>query len=186
MPKKAWLIFMIGIVAFGALFVAERFWIAPAQQQAASAGELMEPLPEVQVSDRDGNKVSLENMRGKVLVLNFWATWCAPCVAEIPFFNKVYAEFRERGVEFLAISEDAGGWKDIDVFLEKKTSIDYPIFLDEDERAAEAVGGLQGLPVTVFVDPQGRVAYKHVGITDIDVLRDNIQRLLPESREAGL
>ncbi|MCH6554445.1 MAG: TlpA family protein disulfide reductase, partial [Acidobacteria bacterium] len=83
-------------------------------------------------------------------------------------------------VEFVAVSEDAGGWSDIEAFVQE-TPIAYPVLLDRDENAGQAVGGLPGLPVTVFVDRRGRMAYKHVGITDINTLRTNIERLLESS-----
>jgi len=112
-----------------------------------------------------------------VVVVNFWASWCLPCRLEIPYFNKTYQEYRERGVEFVAISVDAGGWSDVRAFLQEMP-IEYPVVLDQKQAAADAFGGLAGLPVTIFIDRQGRVAYKHIGITDIDALRGNIEALL--------
>lgn len=181
MSSKAFAILLVGVLAVGGLYLADRLWLAPVRGQNPG---LMSPLPDFTLGTREGGEVSLSSFEGKVLVLNFWATWCLPCKVEIPFFNKTYAQYRELGVEFVAISEDVGGWSDIDAFVQE-TPIDYSVFLDPGENAGQAVGGLPGLPVTVFVDRTGRMAYKHVGITDVDTLRTNIERLLESSPIEG-
>ena len=147
-----------------------------AEMTEASAVELLEPLPSISLPDRNGNSLRLHNYAGKVLVVNFWATWCLPCKLEIPHFNRVFQEYHRRGVEFLGISVDAGGWEDIAEF-EKEVPIAYPVVW-ADEAAQEAFGGLAGLPVTLFVNRQGRLAYKQVGLTELDQLRALIERLL--------
>jgi len=144
---------------------------------AAAATSERRPAPAITLERENGSAVSLAEYKGKVVVLNFWATWCLPCKLEIPHFNRTYTEYRARGVEFLAVSEDDGGWADIRKFREE-VPIEYPVVLDADKKAGEAVGGLVGLPVTVFIDREGRIAYKHIGITDIDVLKENIEALL--------
>ncbi|MFQ5664000.1 MAG: cytochrome c biogenesis protein/redoxin [Terriglobia bacterium] len=133
--------------------------------------------PDVALTRADGSTLRLSELRGKVVVVNFWASWCLPCRLEIPFFNQTYQEYGPQGVEFVGISVDDGGWKDIDNFRQE-TPIEYLVVLDPDKKAADAFGGLPGLPVTFFIDRQGRIAYKHVGITDIDLLRANIEALL--------
>jgi cytochrome c-type biogenesis protein len=137
----------------------------------------LEPVPDVAVELPDGSTLRLRDYEGKVLVVNFWASWCLPCRAEIPHFNRVYQQYREQGVEFVGISVDAGGWPDVQDF-QQEVPIEYLVALDQDQTAAEAFGGLPGLPVTIFVDRQGRIAHKVIGITDIDVLRGNIEDLL--------
>jgi cytochrome c-type biogenesis protein len=147
----------------------------------ATAGQgqtgALQPAPTVGLERADGSRLHLSELQGKVVVVNFWATWCLPCRLEIPHFNKTYQDYRDQGVEFLAVSVDAGGWGDINQF-QQEVPIEYPVVLDRDQVAAEAFGGLAGLPVTIFIDRQGRIAYKHIGITDIDVLRGNIEGLL--------
>jgi cytochrome c biogenesis protein CcmG/thiol:disulfide interchange protein DsbE len=180
LSRKTLAILVILLVA--GLVLVDRTWLGSLRDEApgtraSDEPELMEPVPNIELPARDGNQVNLRSLHGKVVVINFWASWCLPCKLEIPFLNQVYGEFRNQGVEFVAISEDAGGWDDIEEFL-RETPIDYPILLDEGEQAAEALGGLPGLPVTIFVDRQGRIAAKHIGITDIDDLRANIRRLL--------
>jgi len=135
------------------------------------------PAPDVALERADGTSLRLGELQGKVVVVNFWASWCLPCRLEIPYFNETYQEYRDRGVEFVAVSVDAGGWSDVETFLQEMP-IEYQVVLDQKQVAAEAFGGLAGLPVTIFIDRQGRVAHKHIGITDIDALRGNLEALL--------
>jgi len=150
----------------------------PPAADIAPAGtvSLLEPLPDVSLLDRNGNLVRLHNYAGKVLVINFWATWCLPCKLEIPYFNQLYSEYRQRGVEFLGVSVDAGGWEAIAEF-EKEVPIAYPV-LWANEAAQEAFGGLPGMPTTLFFNRQSRLAYQQVGLTSVEQLRALLARLL--------
>lgn len=170
---------LIAILAVIGLYLVQQYWLNPATEGAEAAGPgLMEPMPDVTLQAPDGSNVVLrEKYTGKTLVINFWATWCLPCRVEIPFFNQVYNEFKDRGVVFIAISEDVEGWPVVNEFV-KEIPIEYPLLLDVDGSVGEAFGGLAGLPITVFVDSEGRITRKHIGISDIDDLRANIERML--------
>lgn len=178
-PKVIGIILAV-ILAVSGLYLAEQYWLKPSTQTTGGGPGLMTQLPDAIVYDSDGNEVALSEFRGRPLVINFWATWCLPCIIEMPFVNRVYNEFRDQDVLFIGISEDAGGWPDISsFFVEKNINVDYPIYLDIDQQAAEAFGGIFGLPNTFFVDSDGRITKKHIGIIDIDVLRNSIRALLP-------
>ncbi len=193
MSPKVIAMILVGILSVAGLYLAEQYWLKPATQQAQAAGPgLMQPLPDVTMEARDGTRVSLrEAFPGKILVINFWASWCLPCRVEMPFFNRVYNEYRDREVVFIGISEDVGGWPDAEGFLQElreledgPVEIEYPQFLDSDWSVNDGFGGLSGLPITVFVDREGRITHKHIGITDIDILRGNIEKML-ETDEAA-
>ncbi len=139
------------------------------------------PAPDPVMERADGSRFRLSELRGKVVVVNFWATWCLPCRLEIPHFNRVAAEYKDRGVEFVGISTDEAGWKAIEEF-EKEIPIEYPVVLDNEGEADKAFGPLVGLPVTVFIDRQGRIVQQSIGITDIDTLRENIEAALKEGQ----
>lgn len=196
MSPKVIAMLLVGILSVAGLYLAEQYWLKPATQQSQATGPaLMQPLPDVAVEARDGSQVSLrEAFQGKPLVINFWASWCLPCRVEMPFFNRVYNEYRDRGVVFIGISEDVKGWPAAEGFLQElrekednPVEIEYPQFLDTDGSVGEAFGGLSGLPITVFVDREGRITHKHIGITDIDILRGNIDNMLgtDEAAEAA-
>ncbi len=190
MSPKVIGIILVVILAISGLYLAEQYWLKPSTQVTGGGPGLMTQLPDAIVYDSDGNTVSLSQFRGRPLVINFWATWCLPCIIEMPFINRVYNEFRDQDVLFIGISEDAGGWPDIESFLtqlkeEKGTVIDYPIYLDIDQQAADAFGGIFGLPNTFFVDSDGRITKKHIGIVDIDDLRNSIRAMLPSETASG-
>lgn len=178
-PKSLGVILVVAVVVVG-LWAAQRYWLSslPARPTAEqSGGGLMASVPDVALPDATTKLIRLREFEGKVLVINFWATWCLPCKLEIPFFNQVYNQYRAQGVEFIGISVDAGGWKDIEEF-QKEVAIAYPVVLADAAKISEEFGGLQGLPVTIYVNRQGRIVRKHIGITGIDELRATIGRLL--------
>lgn len=192
MSPKAIAILLIGILAVVGLYLAEQYWLKPSTQQVRTDGPgLMEPMPDATLQTREGTEVDLSRYRGKTLVINFWASWCLPCRAEMPFMNQVYNEFKDRDVVFLGVSEDAGGWPDVDGFLQElreknpSVEIDYPMLLDRDGSVGEAFGGLIGLPTTVFVNREGLITKKHSSIIGIDQLRDNIRLMLGEPAQAA-
>src|SRR3990172_8568888 len=147
----------------------------------SAAGQLgadeAQAAPDPVLQRADGRAFRLSELRGQVVVVNFWATWCLPCRLEIPHFNRTYQQYRGRGVVFVGVSVDDGGWKDIEAFL-KETPIEYPVALDAEKKASEAFEATIGLPITVFIDRAGRVRHKHIGITDVDALRANLEALL--------
>jgi thiol-disulfide isomerase/thioredoxin len=130
--------------------------------------------------DLDGKKRQLIELKGKVVVVNFWATWCGPCRQEMPAFTKVYAEYRDRGVEFVgAANEDQASRAKVTTFV-KSLDIQFPIWIEASADHMDAFGVGPELPATVVVDPQGRLAARIKGVTDETQLRSLLDRLLPE------
>lgn len=125
---------------------------------SAQVGEV---APAFSLKDKDGNTVTLESLKGKVVVLNFWATWCAPCRAEIPDFKNVYTKYKDKGVEIIGVSLDQKGWKVIRPFL-KKWDINYPVLLGG-AKIAQAYGNVRSIPTTYIIDRDGMVVDGHIG-----------------------
>jgi cytochrome c biogenesis protein CcmG/thiol:disulfide interchange protein DsbE len=109
-----------------------------------------------------GKKLHLSDFKGKVRIVNFWATWCPPCRAEIPEFVKFYNEMKGRGVEIIGISLDRDGDQVVAPFV-KEHHITYPVVLG-DESTADAYGGIRGIPTTFIIDRKGRIVKKYVGM----------------------
>ncbi len=175
------LTWLSGYFAFLNRYSPEGALAGSVEKLPSAAGQLgageAQAAPDPVLQRADGREFRLSELRGKVVVVNFWATWCLPCKLEIPHFNRTYQQYRGRGVEFVGVSVDDGGWKDIEGFL-KETPIEYPVALDAEKKASEAFEATIGLPITVFIDREGRVRHKHIGITDVDALKANIEALL--------
>jgi peroxiredoxin len=141
--------------------------------------------PDFALQDANGATVHLSDYKGKVVLLDFWATWCAPCKVEIPWFMEFEQQYKDRGFAVLGVSMDDGGWADVKKYIEKE-KINYRILLGNDEVGGK-YGGVDSLPTTFLIDRDGRVAAKHEGIEPAngkDEIRDEIIRLLQAKRSA--
>ncbi|HZB92156.1 MAG TPA: TlpA disulfide reductase family protein [Stellaceae bacterium] len=128
--------------------------------QEAALGEFTpldrpRPAPALGFTTRDGRRLHLADFRGRFVLVNFWATWCGPCVEEMPSLDRLQARLGNR-LTILAISEDRSGGEVVDPFLAKLGLARLPVYLDPKMAAQEAFA-IRGLPTTFLVDPQGRI-----------------------------
>jgi DsbE subfamily thiol:disulfide oxidoreductase len=134
------------------------------------------PAPDFELpSLDDGTALALSSFRGQVVVLNFWASWCAPCRLEAPGLRRVSARYRERGVRFLGVDyrdNDAGGRAFVDEFR-----LRYPSVADPSGSLADDYA-LIGFPTTFIIDPAGTIRYRFVGYLDEDVLEKALNDVL--------
>ena len=137
--------------------------------------------PDFELKDPAGNIIRLSDYKGKVLLLNFWATWCVPCKTEIPWFIELASKYESEGLGVVGISMDEEGWAVVKPFVEK-TGINYPVVLGS-QRTAYLYGDIEALPVTFLVDRRQRVAAIHAGLARKQDLDNQIQKLLPEPAE---
>lgn len=137
--------------------------------------------PKLVLSDIKGARRQLSQFKGKVVVVNFWATWCAPCKGEMPEFTKVYAVYRDRGVEFLgAANEPRSSRPKVEAFM-RDFAIQFPVWLEVSEENLAAFGVGPGIPGTVIVDKEGRIAARIAGATEGTQLRELLDRILTEA-----
>lgn len=124
----------------------------------------------------DGNIIKLSKLKGKVVIVNFWATWCGPCVREIPDFVELYKQYKDKGLEIVGISIDQKGWAVIQPFV-KKHGIEYPIVLATPQFAGE-YGNIQAIPTTYIVDKNGYVVEQLLGSRSKSMLEAKLKPLL--------
>ncbi len=125
------------------------------------------PLPPLAFQTMDGQETNLEAFKGKVVVLNLWATWCAPCREEMPSLDRLQAQFADRDVIVLALSVDRAGPERVQQFLDEIGVKQVHVYRDPKAAATRAVK-VPGLPATILVDQQGREAGRVLGIAAWD------------------
>jgi thiol-disulfide isomerase/thioredoxin len=170
--------FAVAVIAAAAGFAIYQFGVAPRSSAPAAASEpavlagsdaeagyesLPETLPDFSLANLDGELQSIRSWPGKSLIVNFWATWCAPCRREIPLLNKIQAEHGAEGFQIVGVAVD---FRDDVLAYAKEIGIDYPLLIGEQD-GLEAVTrfgrGSLGFPFTVFTDNQQRLVLFHLG-----------------------
>jgi len=120
--------------------------------------------PDFTLPSLDGQTVRLSDLRGKAVLLNFWATWCAPCRLEMPTIDKAYQEYKSRGLEILAVSLDAGSNSVVKNFMDE-LSLSFPALLDPDMEVLRLYRQFS-IPATFLIDKQGIVRHRELGYRD--------------------
>ena len=169
--KRAVLV-LIAILLAAGLFMASRH---RSEHTGVPSAANHSPAPNFTLTDLNGQPLELASYRGKVVLLDFWATWCTPCRAEIPHFIEFQNTYRDQGFQAIGISMD-DDLKPVRPFYEQ-FKMNYPVALGN-EKLAQAYGGILGLPVTFLIDRDGRIAAKYVGAVDIGVIQQGVQSLL--------
>jgi cytochrome c biogenesis protein CcmG/thiol:disulfide interchange protein DsbE len=141
------------------------------------------PAPDFALKDADGKLVHLSDYKGKVVLLDFWATWCGPCKIEIPWFMDIQRKSKDRGFEVLGVAMDDEGWEVVKPFA-VKMGINYRLVVGNDV-TAQAYGGVDALPTTFLVDRAGKIAAVHVGLASKKDFQDGIEELLKDSPPEG-
>jgi cytochrome c biogenesis protein CcmG/thiol:disulfide interchange protein DsbE len=131
--------------------------------------------PDFSLTDLSGQTLQLSGYRGKVVLLNFWATWCAPCRSEIPRFVDLRNKYDREGFEIIGISLDDDP-KLVRTFYQQ-SRMNYPVAIG-DAKLAEQYGGILGLPVSFLIGRDGRIYAKYAGETDISLVEREIKSLL--------
>ena len=126
--------------------------------------EVSRKAPDFTLKDASGKRVSLSDYKGKVVLLNFWATWCGPCKFEIPWFIEFEKQYQAQGFTVLGVSMDEDGWKAISPYLAEH-HVNYPVVLG-DESVSERYGGIDALPTTLVIARDGRVSAIHQGLPE--------------------
>ncbi len=165
---------LLVVAAVAGLYSVNRYWIEPALHRPKASGK--HPVaPDLSLTDLSGQKLNLSEYKGKVILLDFWATWCGPCRIEIPGFVDLQNRYRDQGFVVIGISMDDGPEPVREFYREYR--MNYRVALGDD-KLGELFGGIFGLPTTFLIGRDGRVYAKHVGATDISVFEEEVKKLV--------
>ncbi len=134
--------------------------------------------PDFTVKDLKGREISLSNYSGKVIFLNFWATWCRPCKAEIPDFIEAYKQYKNKGMEIIGISVDRISPKSVLKFAEKY-KINYPVVMSTYTIQKDYEPGPY-IPTTIIIDQEGKIWHRHIGYMSKEKLKGYFLKLTEE------
>jgi peroxiredoxin len=129
---------------------------------AAATGTVGKAAPNFTLADIKGTPVHLSDYKGKVVLLNFWATWCGPCKIEIPWFIEFEKIYKDRGFATLGISLDDDGRKSVKPFVALK-AMSYAVMAGDDQ-VSELFGGIDSLPTTFLIDREGKIVSTRLGL----------------------
>lgn len=183
---------LFGVLSVGALAVLSVGLSACSSSTVKAAvkpAKDRKAAPDFSLKDATGATLKLSDLKGKVVLLNFWATWCGPCKVEIPWFIEFQQTYKDRNFSVVGVSMDDDGWTSVKPYVTEK-KINYRIVIGDD-MLAKVYGGVESLPTTFIIDRSGRIATSHVGLVSKKQYENDIQHLLEVSaddsnRSAGL
>lgn len=171
---------VLGALVAGA--IALFVWQENSAGKGAADGDTGQPtrIPELAFVDLDGNAGSLSDYRGKIVLVNFWASWCPPCRKEMPDLMRISKEYASKGVIVLGVAMDVGGLDGVRRFL-REIEITYPVIVPQGD--SSALSSVRHLPTTWLLDKEGRIAVIYAGAMKEEVFRHGIDRLLAEDTD---
>jgi cytochrome c biogenesis protein CcmG/thiol:disulfide interchange protein DsbE len=134
------------------------------------------PAPDFSLPDVEGREIKLSDLKGQVVLLNFWATWCGPCKIEMPWFVEFQRQYKDQGFSVVAVSLDSEGWEVVKPFAEEY-KLNFPVVVGDDD-LADKFGGIAALPTTFIIDKEGRITASHTGLVSKSDYEDEIKNLL--------
>ena len=149
----------------------------PAKQVAIVTGDIGSQLPEFSLKDLQGREITSADLRGKVVLIDFWATWCQPCKKEMPGYQKLLDSYGPSGFAVIGFKFDTMADTEDPIQFAKKIGVSYPLAVAPDE-LKQKFGGIEGLPTTLLYDRQGMLRKKIIGFEYTDVLEADLKALL--------
>jgi thiol-disulfide isomerase/thioredoxin len=134
---------------------------------------------ELKVVDANGKTLKLSELKGKAVLVNFWATWCEPCKIEMPWFVDLQKQYGDQGFQIVGIAKDTDAEKSVSSFA-KKMGVNYPILMGT-ETVEDLYGGMEGLPTSFYLDRSGKVVARELGLISLNQIVEHIKKSLGQS-----
>jgi peroxiredoxin len=164
-------------VFWGISALSMLFQLAVSVQPSGSGEASRKPVPAFNLKDSKGAAIKLADYKGKVVLFNFWATWCHGCTQEMPWFIEFQDKYRGQGLAVIGVSMDDDGWKSVKPFIREK-KVNYTVAIGD--KALGDQFGLTGMPMTLLIDRDGHIADKYEGVVDREGCEKEIRALLEE------
>ena len=180
---KGWNLFSIAILLIGAGWI----WLSQAEPNATTGGQIPAPkegflAPEIALTDTTGAVVRLSDLRGKPVLVNFWASWCPPCRSEMPAIQRVYSERKTDGLVVLAVNATNQDSASAALAFAEQNNLNFPILFDQDGQASSDYQ-LHSLPTSYFIDAKGLIREVVIGGPMSEaLLRIRVEQLFQEKR----
>jgi thiol-disulfide isomerase/thioredoxin len=176
MPRKR--LFILSLAAVGLVGCNQHSASPPQPKETViAAGEIGSRLPDFSVKDLQGHDISSADLSGKVVLIDFWATWCQPCKQEMPGYQKLLDLYGSRGFAVVGFKFDTMMEAEDPVVFAKKIGVRYPLAVAADD-LKQKFGGIEGLPTTILYDRQGILRKKVIGFEYTSVIESEIKPLL--------
>ncbi|HUO16786.1 MAG TPA: redoxin domain-containing protein [Verrucomicrobiae bacterium] len=179
-PRNPLVLVVVAVVVAGMLyfgFHAARRSSSETSDNSFSGGpSLLKPAPDFTLQSLTGSNLRLSDLRGKAVLLNFWATWCGPCKIEMPWFVELQDEYGSQGLQIVGVAMDDSSKEDIAKFA-KEMGVNYPVLLGK-EAVGDEYGGVPALPESFFIGRDGKIVDKIIGLKGKAEIEDAIKKAL--------
>ncbi|HEY6304011.1 MAG TPA: TlpA disulfide reductase family protein [Terriglobales bacterium] len=179
MKRNPLILFFVAALVAAMLFAGIRM-TRNNRANGSNHGLIGNLAPDFELQTLDGKKIKLSDLRGKAVLLNFWATYCGPCKIEMPWFVELQKEYGPQGFQIVGVAMDDASTEDIAKFA-KEMGVNYPILLGT-ESVGQSYGGVNALPTTFFVDRDGKIIAREFGLQSRSVFVDHIKKALSQGQ----
>jgi peroxiredoxin len=183
--QNAIVLIVVAFVVAGMIYTGAKHSrrVVPLDQQGVQGDLRGRPAPDFELKTLDGKTVKLSDLRGKAVLVNFWATWCGPCKIEMPWLADLQTKYASQGLVILGVSVDEGSSDKIASFS-KEMGVNYTVLRTTDE-VSDEYGGIDGLPTNFYVGRDGVVVEQVAGLVSKDVMETEIQMALAHNAAPG-